>query len=138
MSRKILWHSFAKPVPYTSGLRLQENLHRLQLDRRRLDKKCPDLLLLLEHRPVYTTGRRQLVDGLAEERSRLQRLGSDWVQTNRGGETTFHGPGQLVGYPLIDLKRMSVSLSRIAQNFGFLRSLPFSFPLEITYAHFRR
>jgi len=64
----------------------------------------------LEHRPVYTAGRRQLAGELANERHRLQQLGADWIATSRGGETTFHGPGQIVGYPLLDLKRMSLSV----------------------------
>lgn len=109
MAKHVLWQLFSKPVPYEAALKFQEDLHCLQLSRRRWDLNCPDLLLLLEHRPVYTTGRRQLADELANERRRLQQLGADWVATNRGGETTFHGPGQIVGYPLLDLRRMSVS-----------------------------
>jgi len=109
MSKQVLWHLFSKPVPYEAALRFQENIHQLQLSRRRSAQSCPDILLLLEHRPVYTTGRRQLADELANERLRLQGLGADWIPTSRGGETTFHGPGQIVGYPLLDLRRMSVS-----------------------------
>jgi lipoate-protein ligase B len=113
MSKQVLWHFFSKPVPYEAALRLQENLHYVQLYRRRWGLNCPDILLLLEHRPVYTTGRRQLVDTLVNERHRLQELGAEWIATSRGGETTFHGPGQIVGYPLLDLRRMSVSLTRL-------------------------
>lgn len=109
MSKQVLWHFFSKPVPYGAALKLQENIHHLQLSRRRWDQNCPDILLLLEHRPVYTMGRRQPADELVNERYRLQGLGADWIATSRGGETTFHGPGQIVGYPLLDLRRMSVS-----------------------------
>lgn len=109
MPAQVLWYLFSKPVPYEAALKLQENLHCLQLSRRRRDLNCPEILLLLEHRPVYTTGRRQRLDALANERRRLQRLGAESIATRRGGETTFHGPGQVVGYPLLDLRRMSVS-----------------------------
>ncbi|KAF8308120.1 lipoyltransferase [Clavulina sp. PMI_390] len=111
MSRSILWHHFSRPIPYSSGLQLQENLHRLQLERRRVNNNHPDILLLLEHRPVYTTGRRQSQAALDDERRRLIQYGAEWVPSNRGGETTYHGPGQLVGYPLFDLRRFEVCLS---------------------------
>ena len=67
--------------------------------------ELPDLLLLLEHPHVYTLGRRgQQSDILAPE-SVLARLNVDTHFTDRGGETTYHGPGQLVGYPIINLRR---------------------------------
>ncbi|KAJ2910398.1 hypothetical protein GGI21_000912 [Coemansia aciculifera] len=63
-----------------------------------------DTLILLEHTPVYTNGRRNYGALSADETSRLQKLGCDYVETNRGGEITFHGPGQLVAYPNMYLK----------------------------------
>jgi lipoyl(octanoyl) transferase 2 len=116
----ILYHYLPTPVPYKPALELQERLHQLQLATRRRqshsplneegNKTHPDILLLLQHRPVYTGGRRQQqwTDELELEQKRLQHLGADWVPTARGGETTFHGPGQIVAYPLFDLGRMSV------------------------------
>ena len=63
-----------------------------------------DVLLLLEHTPVYTAGRRETDPArAAEEKTRLGGLGADYVGTMRGGQTTYHGPGQLVGYPIIDI-----------------------------------
>jgi len=61
----------------------------------------PDTLLLLEHPPVYTTGRRN-----AQTNLRLPEnlLGAPLVETDRGGDITFHGPGQLIAYPIIDLR----------------------------------
>lgn len=56
-----------------------------------------------EHDPVYTTGQRGIDN-------RIQRLGAPLVQTDRGGETTFHGPGQVMLYPLIDLRRRSLGV----------------------------
>jgi lipoyl(octanoyl) transferase 2 len=99
----ILVHYFKRPVPYASTLALQERIHNIQLSHRRAGQPSNDLLLLLQHRPVYTAGRRQTEDELGPERTRLAHLGADFVSTQRGGQLTYHGPGQLVGYPLLDL-----------------------------------
>lgn len=60
-----------------------------------------DTLLLLEHRPVYTRGRRPDPDGLPMGEDWYRRQGIDVVETRRGGRATYHGPGQLVGYPIM-------------------------------------
>lgn len=59
--------------------------------------------MLVEHPPVYTTGIRTK-DYSESEADRLRGLGADFVRTNRGGLITFHGDGQLVAYPILDLK----------------------------------
>jgi lipoyl(octanoyl) transferase len=59
---------------------------------------APDTLLLLEHAPVYTAGRRSSAEHILGE------LGAPLVETDRGGQVTYHGPGQLVGYPIVDVK----------------------------------
>ena len=101
----ILYHYFSKPLPYLRALQLQEYIHASQLDQRRSSKSHHDILLLLQHKPVYTGGRRLTQSETASERARLTALGADFVLTKRGGELTYHGPGQLVGYPLLDLGR---------------------------------
>jgi lipoate-protein ligase B len=106
----ILVHFFRSPLPYSRTLALQERLHALQLSLRREGNRHPDLLLLLQHRPVYTAGRRQTSTELDPERTRLAGSGADFVSTQRGGQLTYHGPGQLVGYPLLDLGRPSPTL----------------------------
>ena len=100
----IFYHYFRVALPYSRTLVLQEKLHAIQLVQRKkgLHK---DILLLLQHRPVYTAGRRQTEDSVHDERTRLTTIGADFVSTNRGGELTYHGPGQIVGYPLLDLGR---------------------------------
>lgn len=102
----IFYHIFKTPLPYARTLALQEQLHAIQLARRR-SLAHQDILLLLEHRPVYTAGRRQLVTSpeVQAEEQRLTRIGADFVATRRGGQITYHGPGQIVGYPLLDLGR---------------------------------
>jgi len=102
----VLYHTFRTPLPYARTLLLQQQIHQLQLAARRIDPTAhKDILLLLQHRPVYTAGRRQTEEEVALERARLTNLGADFVPTQRGGQITYHGPGQIVGYPLIDLGR---------------------------------
>ncbi|KAH8111508.1 hypothetical protein DFH11DRAFT_1546618 [Phellopilus nigrolimitatus] len=107
----IFYHFFASPLPYAPTLALQNFVHGAQLARRRATGKHRDYLLLLQHRPVFTAGRRQLEDEVRDERARLRRMGADFESTQRGGELTYHGPGQLVGYPLLDLGRTAPAMS---------------------------
>jgi lipoyl(octanoyl) transferase len=91
-----LWVVNAGQLPYGAGVGLQEFVRSA-----RQDEITPDTLLLLEHHPVYTKGRRT-------ERADLP-MGEDWyraqgievAETTRGGRVTYHGPGQLVGYPIM-------------------------------------
>lgn len=84
---------------YRDVLELQRTL-RLQ----RLDGSLPhDLLLLVEHDPVYTLGRATVPASLPGGVGALRATGADVVEIERGGDVTWHGPGQLVGYPIIDL-----------------------------------
>src|SRR5918994_4517153 len=82
-------------VPYEEGVEIQERL------RSRVHEGGREVLLLLEHDPVYTLGRRSEPGdlGLGEDWCRSQ--GIDVVKTQRGGKLTYHGPGQLVGYPIM-------------------------------------
>lgn len=106
----IVYHYFSSPLPYIPTLALQNFIHGIQLTQRRTGTH-KDYLLLLQHRPVYTAGRRQNEDELIADRSRLQNLGADFVSTQRGGQYTYHGPGQVVGYPLLDLGRWEPAMS---------------------------
>jgi lipoate-protein ligase B len=78
--------------------------------------------VLAEHTPTYTTGRREAQAGaLHPEEEKIQNVGAEFHVTKRGGQVTFHGPGQLVGYPLIDLQRSEVSLLHVGiLPFGLL------------------
>ena len=88
-------------VPYAEALAMQRAL----VEERRADR-IPDLLLLLQHPPVITLGVKG--DGgrsniLATD-ERLAELGIEVSETGRGGDVTYHGPGQIVGYPILDLR----------------------------------
>jgi lipoyl(octanoyl) transferase len=101
-----VWCSRLGLVPYEEARALQLRLE----DARRLGE-IPDLLLLLEHPPVYTKGRRTQPSelGMGEDWYRMQ--GIEVCEADRGGAVTYHGPGQLVGYPIVSLeaRRMGVA-----------------------------
>jgi lipoyl(octanoyl) transferase len=83
-------------VDYHDGVALQERLRaRVQAG------ELPDLLLCLEHPPVYTLGRRSEPGDLPLGEGFYRAQGIDVVRTDRGGKLTYHGPGQLVGYPIV-------------------------------------
>uniref|UniRef100_A0A3B1KFN2 Octanoyl-[acyl-carrier-protein]:protein N-octanoyltransferase LIPT2, mitochondrial n=1 Tax=Astyanax mexicanus TaxID=7994 RepID=A0A3B1KFN2_ASTMX len=86
-------------VAYRSALQIQQHYIRQHFDS---SNPTPNTLLLCEHSPVYTVGIRP-VQYPAEEEQRLKDLGADFFRTNRGGLITFHGPGQLVCYPILNL-----------------------------------
>jgi lipoyl(octanoyl) transferase len=85
-------------VPYAAALDLQ----RERIAQRKAGE-IPDTLLLLEHPHVYTLGRNARKENLLISRQRLAALGAEVFETDRGGDVTYHGPGQLVGYPILDL-----------------------------------
>jgi lipoate-protein ligase B len=70
-----------------------------------------DIVLFLEHRPVFTLGRRGGLDGLMVSESFLEKEGIAVIHVERGGDITFHGPGQLVVYPIIDLKALGLGVA---------------------------
>ena len=85
-------------VEYGEGLRLQG-----ELVAQRKAGAIPDTLLLLEHPHVYTLGRNARRANLLVTEERLAALDAQLFETDRGGDVTYHGPGQLVGYPIFDL-----------------------------------
>jgi len=86
-------------VPYDRGLALQD-----ELVRRRRAEEIPDQLLLLEHPHVITLGSGAHDEHVLADAGRRKELGVEIARTGRGGDVTYHGPGQLVGYPILDLK----------------------------------
>ena len=95
-------------VPYCEGVALQERLRE-----RRQRAEIPDALLLLEHEPVYTKGRRTAPGDLPLGAAWYRGRGIEVVDTDRGGRVTYHGPGQLVGYPIM----------RVADVLAYVRTM---------------
>src|SRR5271170_7469860 len=96
MTRDELWVCHLGTIPYLDAVSLQE-----QVRERRQAGELPDTLLLLEHPPVYTRGRRSAAVELPFGEDFYSAKGIDLVATDRGGRVTYHGPGQLVGYPIM-------------------------------------
>src|SRR5947207_15295601 len=85
-------------VDYQTALALQKQIEGAVQTRAQIDT-----LLLLEHPPTLTLGRRSIAGGIVAPPGELQARGVLVFETNRGGKTTYHGPGQIVGYPIINL-----------------------------------
>ncbi len=86
-------------VDYATGLRLQQQLVAL-----RKEEKIGDVLLLFEHKPVITLGRNAKAANVIASPELLTQRGVGLFECDRGGDVTFHGPGQIVGYPIFDLR----------------------------------
>jgi lipoyl(octanoyl) transferase len=95
-ARPELWVCHLGTIEYREALALQERIRFA-----RQHELVPDVLLTLEHRPVYTRGRRSAPGELPMGEEWYLARGIEIVQTDRGGKVTYHGPGQLVGYPIV-------------------------------------
>lgn len=103
-------------MEYEAALELQREFHSSIAELKR-----PNTLILLQHPPVYTAGRRTLESELPQDGSRV-------IEVDRGGKITYHGPGQIVGYPIIKLKNpndvvgfvreIEVALINVCRDFG--------------------
>lgn len=111
-------------VPYAQALALQ---HRLVSARKH--RELNDTLLLLEHPPVFTLGRNAREEHILASTEYLDQIGIEVFRVERGGDVTYHGPGQLVGYPILDLhnyrtdigwyvRRLEDVLVRVVTSFG--------------------
>jgi lipoate-protein ligase B len=98
-------------VPYQQAWDLQRRLHA-----ERVDGARPDTLLLLQHPSVYTLGRNAAEEHILVSEEELSRRGATVVRIDRGGEVTYHGPGQLVAYPIIKLEGDERSIALLVHN----------------------
>ena len=99
-------------IDYADALRMQEGMVRL-----RREDKIPDTLLLLEHPHVITMGVSSDAAHVVADEAQRRRLGIELFETGRGGDVTYHGPGQLVGYPILQLEEAR------RDAHGYLRTL---------------
>jgi lipoyl(octanoyl) transferase len=95
-------------VDYATGLELQQTVVHLVKEGR-----IGHTLLLLEHPPVITLGRNAGMQNIVASREFLTSQGVELFETNRGGDVTFHGPGQLVGYPIFDLRAFTPRIGAV-------------------------
>jgi len=102
-----IWICIELPVfQYDNALDLQHEL----VDARRNEIIDSNIVLLLEHAPVFTLGRRGGIENLRVSKDFLEKLNIPIIQIERGGNITFHGPGQLVVYPIVDLKKAKLEV----------------------------
>jgi len=95
-------------IDYATALRLQQQLVTL-----RKEEKIGDALLLLEHKPVITLGRNAKATNVVASPELLAERGIELYECDRGGDVTFHGPGQLVGYPIFDLRNYANGAGKV-------------------------
>jgi lipoyl(octanoyl) transferase len=98
MSDRVLQVCRLGRIEYGAALELQKQLEQAVIERRQ-----PDTLLLLEHPHVFTLGRRSADNGILATPELLRQLGVTVFEINRGGKVTYHGTGQIVGYPIFNL-----------------------------------
>ena len=107
---------YAQAWDYQERL-LQENV-RIKTEARRLEES-PDTrhyLLFVEHPPVYTLGKSGHMENILISEEGMQDKGIQFFQINRGGDITFHGQGQIVGYPILDLERFYTDIGKYLRN----------------------
>jgi lipoyl(octanoyl) transferase len=97
-----LWVTHLGALPYVEAFELQRTLRD-----RRAAGDLPDLLLVLEHPPVYTRGKRTEPGDLPMDEAWYRERGIDVEDSDRGGRVTYHGPGQLVAYPIMAVERVA-------------------------------
>ncbi len=101
-----LEHRHLGLLDYDSAWALQRQLRERLL----ADPQAPDVLLTVQHPPVLTAGKRALAANLLRSRAELEALGIAVRDVERGGDWTWHGPGQLVGYPIVSLRRRRIAV----------------------------
>jgi lipoyl(octanoyl) transferase len=98
-------------VRYRAAWDYQEQLFRELMDKKLAgEKHFPGYLLFCEHLPVFTLGKSGSAENLLVNEQMLDRAGFEFYRINRGGDITYHGPGQIVGYPILDLEQFGLGI----------------------------
>jgi lipoyl(octanoyl) transferase len=112
-------------MPYMEAWEYQENLLRQNVDiktryrpaqQKQKQNTTTNYLLFVEHPPVYTLGKTGHEENILLADDELQERGILFVKTNRGGDITFHGPEQIVGYPILDLEKFGTDIGKYLRN----------------------
>lgn len=110
-------------MPYQAAWDYQTVLHRAMVTQKLANKQLKPgqypqdhHLLLVEHSPVYTLGKSGAMENLLLSETELTEKGIEFFPINRGGDITFHGPGQIVGYPILDLECFFADVHRYVRN----------------------
>ena len=112
MSRKIIYQDLGA-MPYAEAWEYQEKLFNGILEAKNVkDKEYDNYLLFCEHPHVYTLGKSGSVNNLLINEEAVRRKGDTFFTINRGGDITYHGPGQIVGYPILNLEAFGIGIRR--------------------------
>ena len=122
---KVIFEDLGR-ISYEDAWKYQQSLHDRLKDVKLRKRKSPNdvdlpdyqphYLLFCEHNPVYTLGKSGSVDHLLLGKSRMESEGFEFFKINRGGDITYHGPGQIVGYPILDLDRFFNDVHRYVRT----------------------
>lgn len=97
-------------MSYEEALEIQEKYFNEMLDKKRLGVDDLDsIFLMVEHNPVYTLGKSGDIENLVSD---PKSIGAEFFKTSRGGDITYHGPGQIVGYPIFDLEQFGMGVGK--------------------------
>ena len=101
-------------MPYKDCWQLQQSLFESRLEQRRRGEQGEDCgtILTVEHTPVYTLGKSGKQSNKLISQAYLESLGAEFFHIDRGGDITFHGPGQIVCYPILDIEKLGIGLRR--------------------------
>lgn len=101
-------------MPYKDCWQLQQSLFESRLKQRRRGEQGEDCgtILTVEHTPVYTLGKSGKQSNMLISQAYLESLGAEFFHIDRGGDITFHGPGQIVCYPILDIEKLGIGLRR--------------------------
>jgi lipoyl(octanoyl) transferase len=102
-------------IRYQEAWDYQEELFKNSLDAKRKGESPTNHLLFCEHNPVFTLGKSGSESNLLMNKTFLEQKGIEFFKINRGGDITFHGPGQIVGYPIIDLEQFDMGVKQYIQ-----------------------
>jgi lipoyl(octanoyl) transferase len=97
-------------MPYKEAWEYQENVLQQQVQLKKESKPTQNFLFFVEHSPVYTLGKSGKIEHVLLSENELTEKGIEFYKTNRGGDITYHGPGQIVGYPIIDLENFKTDI----------------------------
>jgi len=103
-------------VEYAEAWNRQTDLFNARVEAKKTQNNLPDVVVLCEHPPVYTLGKSGVIENLLVSNQMLIDRGVSFFKTDRGGDITYHGPGQIVGYPIFDLEHFKIGLRQYLYN----------------------
>ena len=114
-NRKIVFEDLGRKA-YKEAWDYQEDLLQRNINSKSLNHPTANYLLFVEHPPVYTLGKSGKKDHVLMSDSEMEHRGIEYFQINRGGDITFHGLGQIVGYPILDLENFGTDIGKYLRN----------------------